>query len=78
MKESQGALKLEIEIMKMLDHPCIVMLFEVGCVSFDVDALLFFRRLWVVCVFWYSRWFSRFKYYEDLSFIFVCFGGLET
>ena len=29
MKESQGSLKLEIEIMKMLDHPGIVMLFEV-------------------------------------------------
>ena len=29
MKESQGSLKLEIEIMKMLDHPAIVMLFEV-------------------------------------------------
>eukprot|EP00913_Durusdinium_trenchii_P011739 g11025.t1 len=28
MKESQGALKLEIEIMKMLDHPSVVMLFE--------------------------------------------------
>ncbi|CAJ1426755.1 unnamed protein product [Effrenium voratum] len=29
MKENTAALKLEIEIMKMLDHPCIVMLFEV-------------------------------------------------